>query len=52
MIGQTVLDRELSCWTNISIPVQVKDGIYALYVKFEGEGTLDFKQLAFDTKTT
>lgn len=52
VIGQTVLDRELSCWTNISIPVQVKDGIYALYVKFEGEGTLDFKQLAFDTKTT
>lgn len=49
-VGQMDLDAKLPCWTNISIPVQAENGIHALYVKFEGGGKLDFKQLAFNTK--
>ena len=34
-------------WTELTIPLSVKDGVHPLYLRYAGEGMLDLLEITF-----
>ena len=46
--GDVIIDLNSTQWTEVSGKIQIPDGVQALYLRYEGEGSLDFVRFTLE----
>ena len=47
-VGSCICDIAAGDWETITIPVQIRAGVYPLYFRFRGEGSLDLAEFTLE----
>ena len=47
-VGSSACDIDTGDWETLTIPVQIPAGVYPLYFRFRGEGSLDLSEFTLE----